>query len=119
MNELIDNKKETVLPKCNSSKALANQFQTFFGDKIAKIRSSFIPTSTRAELPNIDTNLQVLSKFKPTHADEIASIVQSFKIKCSPDDPIPANLLSSSAETFILFWVELLIFPLRLEVWKV
>ena len=85
MNELIDNKIETVLPHYNSNKTLANQFQTFFRDKIAKIRSSFIPTSTTAGLPAFDKNLQVLSRFKPTDADEITSIVQS-KIKCSPDD---------------------------------
>ena len=107
MNELIDNKKETVLPKCDSNKSLANQFQTFFREKIAKIRSTFTPSSTSATSSEINANLQILSRFRPTDADEITSIVRSFKIKCSPDDPIPANLLSSSAETFVPFWVEL------------
>ena len=33
--------------------------------------------------------------------------MKSFQIKCSPEDPVPANLLSSSSDTFIPFWVEL------------
>ena len=45
--------------------------------------------------------------FEPTNVDEISNIVNSFGIKCSPDDPVPANLLSSESETFIPYWVEI------------
>ena len=39
--------------------------------------------------------------------DKITSIVRSFKIKCSPNDSIAANLLSSSVEICVHFLVEL------------
>ena len=45
--------------------------------------------------------------FEPTNVDEITNIVKSFGIKCSPDDPVPANLLSSDYETFIPYWVDI------------
>ena len=105
MNELVDSKRETVLPVSESGQLLANQFQTFFREKIAKIRTSFVPISDNASLLTGDGNLQVLSKFKPTDVEEITSIVKSFQIKCSPEDPVPVNLLSSSSDTFINFWV--------------
>ena len=45
--------------------------------------------------------------FKPTNVEEITKIVKPFGIKCSPDDPVPANLLSSDPDMFIPFWVEI------------
>ena len=45
--------------------------------------------------------------FEPTNVDEITSIIKSFGVKCSPDDPVPANLLKSEVETFVPFWVEI------------
>ena len=35
------------------------------------------------------------------------SIVKSNGIKCSPEDPVPASLLSSSIDTFAPFWLEI------------
>ena len=60
VNELIDKKKEAVLPKCESEDALANKFQVFFREKIEKIRSSFTPSSNRTTQVEMDPNLQKL-----------------------------------------------------------
>ena len=107
VNELIDNKKQAVLPKAESDASLANKFQIFFREKIEKIRSSFTPSSSYTAKTKLNPNLQKLSVFEPTNVDEISNIVNSFGIKCSPDDPVPANLLSSESETFIPYWVEI------------
>ena len=107
VNELIDNKKEVVLPKSDSDVDLANQFQVFFKEKIEKIRASFTPTSKSVVQKEVNPDLQKLAKFAPTNADEIRNIVKSFRIKCSPEDPIPADLLSSDIDTFVPFWVEI------------
>ena len=109
VNELIDNKKVAVLPKSESDASLASRFQVFFREKIEKIRSSFTPISTPTSTvqTEVNPNLQKLSVFNPTNVDEITNIIKSFGIKCSPDDPVPANLLSSDTETFIPFWVEI------------
>ena len=106
VNELIDSKKEVVLPKSESNVLLANEFQLFFREKIRKIRSSFTPAESTAKR-DLNPNLQKLNKFEPTNVAEITSIVKSFGIKCSPDDPVPAKILSSNTETFIPFWVEI------------
>ena len=107
MNELIDSKKEMVLPKSESNVLLANKFQVFFREKIKKIRSSFTPTENCTAKRDMNPNIQKLNKFEPTNVDEITTIVKSFGIKCSPDDPIPAKILSADTETFIPFWVEI------------
>ena len=107
VNELIDNKKQAVLPKAESDASLANKFQIFFREKIEKIRSSFTPSPSYTAKTKLNPNLQKLSVFEPTNVDEISNIVNSFGIKCSPDDPVPANLLSSESETFIPYWVEI------------
>ena len=108
VNELIDNKKQAVLPKAESDASLANKFQIFFREKIEKIRSSFTPSPSYTAKTKPNPNLQKLSVFEPTNVDEISNIVKSFGIKCSPDDPVPTNLLSES-ETLIPFWVEIVI----------
>ena len=41
--------------------------------------------------------------------------MKSFQIKCSPDDPPSANLISSSSDTFITFWVSVELVNLSLE----
>ena len=105
MNELIDNKKVTVLPKSDSELNLANQFQVFFREKIEKIRSTFTP-STSTEIHK-QSCPRKLSTFEPTTAEEVTEIVKSFGIKCSPEDPAPAALLSADIDTFVPFWVDI------------
>ena len=57
---------------------------------------------------NFQTNVRCLSNFEPTTADEVAQIVSSYGIKCSPDDPVPTNVLKSNWELFVPTWVELI-----------
>ena len=113
VNELIDNKEEAVLPKSESDKDLANQFQAFFKEKIEKIRDSFIPSNT-VEVEEVASNLQKLSMFEPTTVEEVSEIVKSFGIKCSPEDPVPAKLISMcDVDTFVPFWVDTINLSLR------
>ena len=105
VNRLIDNKKEVVLPKAASEKELADRFQSYFKEKIEKIRASFKPRvgNTREANPDIDK----LSVFRPTDAEEIKRIIQDYAIKCSPEDPVPLELLAPNVDTFIPFWVDI------------
>ena len=48
-----------------------------------------------------------MSSFESTTPDEIRQIIQSYGIKCSPDDPIPSNILKSSIDVFVPIWTEL------------
>ena len=73
--ELLDKKKDSVLPTHNSSEELASEFNTYFKEKISNIRKSFpvnenghhnTTTSTFSGVP--------LNVFKPTTEDEIKTI---------------------------------------------
>ena len=105
VNKLLDNSPERILPTSTSDLELANSFMNYFCDKISKIRLNFPDkaVSTPMDLP---TNVRCLSNFEKTTADEIRQIVLSHGIKCSPEDPVPANLLKNKLDLFIPIWVE-------------
>ena len=46
-------------------------------------------------------------KFEPTNAEEVNEIIKSHGIKCSPEDPVPPELLASNKDTFIPYWVDI------------
>ena len=106
VNQLIDNKKEVILPKSVSEKELATRFQAFFKQKIEKIRASFSPTGKVSSKPS-NPGIVKLLKFEPTNAEEINEIIKSHGIKCSPEDPVPPELLASNKDTFIPYWVDI------------
>ena len=94
------------MPNATSDKELANNFLIYFKEKIEKIRSSFTPVPA-SESAEVDPNIVKLTEFEPATLDEITGIVKSYGVKCSPEDPVPASLLSSSIETFAPFWLEI------------
>ena len=51
--------------------------------------------------------MQHLRTFEPATLEEITSIAKSYGVKCSPEDPVPASLLSPSIDTFAPFWLEI------------
>ena len=105
INRLLDKKQEAVLPDATSDKELANSFMKFFSEKIEKIRSTFPNIVNK---PNTTTYTATkLCIFDPTTTEEITQIVSSHGVKCSPDDPIPANILKKHSATFISVWKEL------------
>ena len=106
VNKLMDNEKEVILPNVASDKELANNFLMYFKEKIEKIRSSFTPSPER-ESTGVDTNIVKLTEFEPATLDEITIIAKSYGVKCSPEDPVPASLLSPSIDTFVPFWLEI------------
>ena len=59
-------------------------------------------------------NLIKLSTFEPATLDEIVGIAKTYGIKCSPEDPIPASLLSSCVDTFAPYWLEIVNLSLAL-----
>ena len=109
VNELTDNKKVAVLPNAISDKELADNFMTFFCEKIEKIRASFIPVNAPRTFVVVDNCPEIvkLSEFEPATLEEITEIAKSYGIKCSPEDPVPATLLSSNIDLFAPYWLEI------------
>ena len=104
VNRLTDNVKTEVLPSHDSPKDLACSFNEFFKQKIVDIRKTF-PPSSRYNGPNFSG--EYLEIFRPATLEEIESIVSKFGLKCSPDDPIPSNILSLLKDELMPFWLEL------------
>ena len=48
-----------------------------------------------------------------TAAEEVNNIMFAHIIKCSPEDPVPAKLLSTNIDLLVLFWVEVINFYLE------
>ena len=80
----------------------------YFSDKILKIRSQFSEKHSFTLTDDTGkSNAPSLSVFERATADEILQIITSHGIKCSPEDPIPSQLLKSHINTFIPVWIEL------------
>ena len=93
------------MPAYTSSFELANRFNTFFKDKISKIRKSFPAPTTRSNNSNYSGEL--LTVLRPATEEEIRKIVSKFSIKCSPEDPVPAKLLANCIDFFVPIWLDL------------
>ena len=113
VNQLIDNnKRESVLPKSSSEKELADKFSVYFKEKVEKIRAAFKESSSHSDTKPYDGSL--LSSFEPTTAEEVKEIISTHGIKCSPEDPVPANLLLPNIDVFVPYWVEMVNLSLEL-----
>ena len=110
---MTDKTKETILPTAKSDKALADDFLLYFKEKIEKIRKKF--TCSQTSQPSLSNpNLLKMSTFEPATLDEIVGIAKSYGIKCSPEDPVPASLLTSCVDTFAPYWLEIVNLSLEL-----
>ena len=94
INKLVDKKQESILPDSKSDGELANSFLDFFTEKIKKIRATFPEKKTYFVISPSNSQISKLSVFESVTQDELRKIVSSFGVKCSPEDPIPAKLLT-------------------------
>ena len=113
VNNMLDSNHEVALPSSSSDETLANDFRKYFSEKVNKIRASITTSDTSTSYNRIPSTA-VLYQFKPATQKEIKTIVTSFKIKCSPEDPIPAHLLKGNIDTFIPYWLDIVNLSLEL-----
>jgi hypothetical protein len=95
-NSLLNTAKSAVLPTHESPQKLADEFNTFFVSKIAKIRLELEEKSTSPDISVVDVPCfsgTQLAEFQPATTVEINKIIKkSSKATCSLD-PIPTRLL--------------------------
>ena len=97
------------LPDCNGNfYNLANEFNSFFCDKITNIRNSFPPSSSLASnnIENEDSSA-VLHHFNLISLDDLRNIITGMIVKTSPDDPLPASVLKPNLEVLLPYILEL------------
>ena len=104
VNSLTDKTKVRVLPTTNSDKELADKFLTFFKNKVQKIRNKF---TEKSKSVSASKHPKQLSHFRLTDIEELSSIIKTHGIKCSPTDPIPADILTTHLDIFLPVWVEI------------
>ena len=113
VNKLLDKKQDKVLPSSNNDKQLANEFVTFFTEKISKLRARFKEIPNQKQ-PDKNHNIPTLSVFEKTTEAEIHQIVTDYGVKCSPEDPVPVKILKDNLQTFVPIWTELVNYSLEM-----
>ena len=108
LDKLLDERQETVLPSHESSSELAERFQSYFRDKISNIRKSFVkPDEKVYNAALFPPGNPPLVTFEPSTEDELRSIILTYGINCSPEDPIPSTLLRKNINLFIPIWLDI------------
>ena len=97
-NELLDKNDEKVLPAYTDSKKLANEFNTYYVEKVNKIRESIPKVDAESYYSRPFSGTERLCHFRPTTDAEVKKVIKESGIKTSVEDPIPAKLLQSSLD---------------------
>ena len=94
-NNLLDKNSEKILPAHDDPKQLANDFNSYFVDKVKKIRESIPEVLEKPAHYCRPFTGEKLSDFRLTTEDELQKMISKYGIKTCMEDPIPSKLLSS------------------------
>ena len=113
-NKLFGKSEASSLPAHESEVTLANDFNTFFTEKIVKIREELEQSSVDCP-PHVENarpifNGKVWSEFRPVTEAEVEKVIKSSPSTSCPLDPLPTRILKaclSSLLTVLTFLVNL------------
>ena len=99
----LDQDKQLTLPPTESMQKCVNDFNTFFSEKIEKIRQSFPTNNEKINRESCDDQFggSYLTDFKLTSPEEIAEILKDTPIKTCDLDPLPADLMKNHHDLLI------------------
>ena len=100
-NELLDKNEERVLPSHTDPKALANEFNQFYVNKVQKIRQSIPAVSVDSSYYSQPFQGEPLEFLRSTTIEEIEKIIKDSGVKTSVEDPIPAKLIKSCLDILL------------------
>ena len=103
MNYLI----ERVLPSHTDPKALANEFNQFYVNKVQKIRQSIPAVSVDSSYYSQPFQGEPLEFLRSTTIEEIEKIIKDSGVKTSVEDPIPAKLIKSCLDILLPVYTDL------------
>ena len=106
-NSLVDKNQDSVLPTHDSPKQLAKRFQTYFRDKITKIRHSFKTINSQKARYTPNLSQAQLHTLQPATKVEINPIITTYGINSSPEDSIPTTSLKNNLGLFIQIWTNI------------
>ena len=105
VSKLWGKDKPKSLPNTNlTSIELANEFNSFFYEKIRKIRKELGSSQPEAHREPCSNTLHT---FKQITLDQLDRIVSKMTIKTSPEDPLPKHLLESNLNDLLPYILDL------------
>ena len=114
-NKLIGKTNDPVYPAAHSDIEIANQFASFFTDKVKTIRANLQSSTDEQNNYRFNTtssstlnhDFTYLNQFELTTEDEILSIINESGIKCCFSDPLPGVILKSNVSLFLPIWTHI------------
>ena len=107
VSKLWNNKKQKELPTYDGCTTdLTNNFNSYFSEKITKIRDSIscdpdeVYNESNATY-TLKESTTFLSEFEPVTITQLEEIASSMDIKASFDDPLPSSLYKSALQTLL------------------
>ena len=101
LNEILCNKQSEKLPEHESSLTLANQFSSFFVDKIEQIRSTLSNTEcVYNPIPEPEPN-QLLDNFSEIETKEVEKVIKSLSNATCILDPLPTTILKCCLDSLL------------------
>ena len=121
INNMSGTPRGTVLPQVfGDNISLANEFNTFFNNKVTEIRNSFLQNNVEYphngfsidnfnnDADNVQNDPGFLYNFTLCTTDEVKSIIISSGIKVSPADVLPAHLMYENIDDLIPYITKLI-----------
>ena len=92
-----------TLPHHQSDKTLADQFASFFHNKIKTIRDTFIPSSTEKDVRPLSDPLKIIA-FTEVNQDTVDKIIKNSPTKSCMLDPWPTFLIKECSDILLQSW---------------
>ena len=99
VNNLLHRSPAPAFPNISSVTSVAQQFSTFFSDKVTKLRANITPVIQSPYFPQPARNPPSLDCFRPTDLAEITKLILSSPNKQCELDPIPTAILKQCVST--------------------
>ena len=96
INTLLHRSPVPSLPNLSSISSIAQQFTTFFSDKVTKLRATISPVNQSPHFPQPPVTPPSFLQFRPTDPDEITKLILQSPTKQCELDPIPTSILKQA-----------------------
>ena len=96
INTLLHRSPAPSLPNLTSISSIAQQFTTFFSDKVTKLRANIPPVNQSPHFPQPSATPPSFLDFRPTDSDEITKLILQSPTKQCELDPIPTSILKQA-----------------------
>ena len=95
VSNLLDTKKESVMPQCENTADMANKFNSYYTEKVDKLRANIPPVQNDTRFEQTDKKFegQTLDHFEPVTIHELKDIIRSSNTKTACHDPLPKQVL--------------------------